>query len=169
MEKQNDEYTHDGKTYINLKFKAHEFNTLGDYRFADIVSIYDDKWVFCKHKERNTWETQGGHIETWETPLEAAKRELFEETGAISFDIEPLCDYWASGLYKGEHITAHGQAYYAVIHELGDIPGDSEMEEICFFDEISDDVTTYPDYMKEIFPIAVKKRKRSGDKSGNKI
>ena len=32
------------------------------------------------------------------------------------------------------------------------------MEEIRLFDEISDEMTTYPDYMKEIFPIAVKKR-----------
>ena len=101
MDNQNSKYSYSGKTYIKLQFKAHDFNTLGDYRFADIVSIYNDIWVFCRHKERNTWETQGGHIEAGEMPLEAAKRELYEETGAISFSIEPLCDYWASGLYKG--------------------------------------------------------------------
>ena len=169
MDNHKNEYTHDGKTYIKLVFKAHEFDTPGNYRFTDIVSIYNNKWVFCRYKERNTWETQGGHIETGETPLKAAKRELYEETGAISFEIEPLCDYWASGLYKGEHITAHGQVYYAVIHEIGDIPVYSEMEEIQLLDDISDELTTYPDYMKEIFPIAVKKRKMNGDKSGNKI
>ena len=27
--------------------------------------------------------------------MEAAKRELYEESGAIDFEIEPLCDYWA--------------------------------------------------------------------------
>ena len=42
-----------------------------------------------------TWETQGGHIEAGEQPLDAAKRELFEESGAVDFDIQPLCDYWA--------------------------------------------------------------------------
>ena len=83
---------------------------------------------------------------------------MYKETGAISFDIEPLCDYWASGLYKGENITAHGQVYYAVIHEIGNIPIDNEMEEIRLFDDIPEDMTTYPDYMKEIFPIAVKKK-----------
>ena len=25
----------------------------------------------------------------------AAKRELYEESGAVDFEIEPLCDYWA--------------------------------------------------------------------------
>lgn len=151
-------------THNKLIFKAHGFNTLGNYRFADIISIHNGKWVFCKHKNRNTWETQGGHIEKaangglGETPLEAAKRELYEETGAIKFDIEPLCDYWASGLLRGKHITAHGQVYFAVIHELGEIPEYSEMEQICLFDDIPHNQTTYPDYMKEIFPIAVKKK-----------
>lgn len=28
-------------------------------------------------------------------PLDAAKRELYEKSGAIDFDIEPLCDYRA--------------------------------------------------------------------------
>ena len=143
---------------MNLKFKAHEFNSLGDYKFADIFSVYNGKWVFCKHKDRNTWETQGGHIEPGETPLEAAKRELHEETGAISFDIEPLCDYWASGELRGEEITAHGQVYFAQIHTLGEIPCDSEMETIRLIDTIPIEQTTYPDYMREIYPLALKKR-----------
>ena len=30
-------------------------------KFAVIVSRYDGKWVFCKHKERDTYESPGGH------------------------------------------------------------------------------------------------------------
>ena len=41
------------------------------------------------HKERDTWESPGGHIDEGETPLEAAERELYEETGAIDFDFKP--------------------------------------------------------------------------------
>jgi len=42
--------------------------------------ITKGKWILSKHKKRDTWETQGGHIEDGETPLEATKRELFEES-----------------------------------------------------------------------------------------
>ncbi len=33
--------------------------------FVVIVSRHNGKWVFCKHKERSTYECPGGHIETF--------------------------------------------------------------------------------------------------------
>ena len=30
-------------------------------RFAVIISKYNNKWVFCKHRERDTYEIPGGH------------------------------------------------------------------------------------------------------------
>ena len=47
----------------------------GLLRFAVILSRSNGKWVFCKHKERNTYEVPGGHREENETILETAKRE----------------------------------------------------------------------------------------------
>ena len=32
-------------------------------KFAVIISKADGKWVFCKHKERDTYEIPGGHRE----------------------------------------------------------------------------------------------------------
>ena len=32
-------------------------------KFAVIISKSGDKWVICKHKERNTFEVPGGHRE----------------------------------------------------------------------------------------------------------
>ena len=101
---------------------ARPFNTLENYFSADIMAIYRGKWVFCMHKQRNTWEHPSGWIENGETPMEAAKRELFEETGAVKFDIEPLCDYYIDAELNGYHYKGNGQVYFAVIHTLGDLP-----------------------------------------------
>ena len=62
-------------------------------RFAVIISKADAKWVFCKHKERDTYEVPGGHRENGESILETAERELHEETGAVDFTIKPVCAY----------------------------------------------------------------------------
>ena len=62
-------------------------------RFAVIVTKTNGHWVFCKHRERNTLEVPGGHREPGEEILNTAKRELYEETGAIDFTIEPVCVY----------------------------------------------------------------------------
>jgi len=141
--------------YKNLKFKAHKFNSFDSYIFADIIAIHGGKWVFCKHKDRDTWETPGGHINDGETTLEAAKRELFEETGAISFDIESLCDYLVSAEVDGVPVVGHSQVYMATIYAFGEIPSDSEMEKICITDSIPDK-QTYPGFIEEIFPFAQK-------------
>ena len=66
-------------------------------KFAVIIARADGKWVFCKHKERDTYEVPGGHRETGESISETAKRELKEETGAIDFEIKPVCIYSVKG------------------------------------------------------------------------
>ena len=30
-------------------------------KFAVIVAKHNGKWIFCKHKERSTYEVPGGH------------------------------------------------------------------------------------------------------------
>ena len=56
-----------------MEFKTYSFNSLGDYFSADIMAVYKGQWIFCMHKERNTWEHPSGHIEEGETALDAAK------------------------------------------------------------------------------------------------
>ena len=66
-------------------------------KFAVIISKTEGKWVFCKHKERTTYEVPGGHREPGETIMDTAKRELMEETGAVEFTINPICVYSVKG------------------------------------------------------------------------
>ncbi|WP_026881105.1 NUDIX hydrolase [Clostridium akagii] len=62
-------------------------------KFAVILSKSNGKWVFCKHKNRYSYECPGGHREAGEDIVTTAKRELFEETGAIEYNLKPLCAY----------------------------------------------------------------------------
>ena len=62
-------------------------------KFAVIFAKYKGKYIFCKHKKRDTLEIPGGHREKSEAIDETARRELREETGAIHFDMKPICVY----------------------------------------------------------------------------
>lgn len=112
--------------------------TLEHYKFVVIFSEFQGKLLLSRHRARTTWETQGGHIEPGETPLEAAKRELYEESGAADFDITPLCDYRAGDQQSG----ANGMVFTAVIKALKPLP-ESEMAEIRQFDTLPENIT-YP-------------------------
>lgn len=114
------------------------------FKFAVIISKHKGKWVFCKHKERDTYEVPGGHREQDENILDTAKRELNEETGAIDFSIEPVCVYSVTGKNRvnktGEE--TYGMLYFADIHSF-DTTLKSEMELVKFFDELPTE-WTYP-------------------------
>ena len=62
-------------------------------RFAVILARSGDKWVFCKHRERDTYEVPGGHREPGEDIYTTARRELYEETGALIYTLQPVCVY----------------------------------------------------------------------------
>ena len=106
-------------------------------KFAVIIAKHQDKWVFCKHKERDTYEIPGGHREQGESIIEAAKRELTEETGAIDFKIEPICVYSVTGKNR-VNITGEetfGMLYYAEISYFSEKLY-NEIERIELFDEL---------------------------------
>jgi 8-oxo-dGTP diphosphatase len=119
-------------------------NSRDNYKYVMTFARHGGKWLFSRHKERDTWETQGGHVEAGETPLEAAKRELYEESGATFFDITPICDCHVSDERGGDF----GQVFYAEVHVLGAMPPEFEMAEVRAFDTLPD-ALTYP----EITPV----------------
>ncbi|MBQ2736175.1 MAG: NUDIX domain-containing protein [Clostridia bacterium] len=123
-------------------------------KFAVIIAKSKGKWVFCKHKERNTYEIPGGHREQGESIEDAARRELCEETGAIKFDIKPLCVYSVTGKNRvnEQGNETFGMLFFADIREF-ETELHSEMEQIALFSELPTDNWTYP----LIQPILAKK------------
>lgn len=111
-------------------------------KFAVIISRTKGKWVFCKHKERDTYEVPGGHREAGENILETAERELYEETGAIDFEITPVCVYSviAEDNFNGKE--TFGMLYYANIKTFEE-ELHSEIEKIYITEKLVDK-WTYP-------------------------
>lgn len=125
-------------------------------KFAVIIAEYNGRYVFCKHRERTTLEIPGGHREAGETILEAAKRELCEETGAAEFDIQPVCAYSVTGKNRvnstGEE--SFGMLYYAEIFSLGVLH--SEIERIVLTDVLPES-WTYPEIQPELIKEAARR------------
>ncbi len=112
--------------------------------YAVITAKHGDRWIFCKHRERESYEFPGGHIEDGEAPESAAIRELFEETGAVDFDIRPVCIYSANEFDDdGREIGTEtfGAVYFADVRSLTSL--EYEIESIIFSDG-KDINWTYP-------------------------
>jgi 8-oxo-dGTP diphosphatase len=116
------------------------------WEYAVIAAKYQGKWVFCRHKKRTTWEIPGGHREAGESVDECARRELYEETGAVKFELLPIQGYSAS---DGKGI-GYGVLYYAEITELSAIPSEFEIGEIQLCEDAPRELT-YPEIQGHLF------------------
>ncbi len=123
-------------------------------KFAVIIAKIDDKLIFCKHKERDTYEIPGGHREEGENILDTAKRELYEETGAIDFSIDPVCVYSVTASWNFDGRETFGMLYFANVYEL-EQELHNEIEKIILVREMSGE-WTYP----EIQPRLLEEAKR---------
>lgn len=77
-------------------------------------------------------------MEPGETPMQAAKRELYEESGITDCSLTPLWDYefiWPNG--AGQN---NGRVFYAEVNSLGSLP-ESEMSRIELFDGVPENYT----------------------------
>lgn len=112
-------------------------------RFAVVVAQAQGRWVFCKHKQRDTFECPGGKREPGESILAAAERELREESGAASFRLYPVCVYSViRGARDNPEEESFGMLYYGEIFSFeGELH--SEMERVELFDHLPEQ-WTYP-------------------------
>lgn len=126
-----------------MEIKFYNKNTLDRKKYSVIIPLYKGKLVLVKHEKRDTLELPGGHIEKGETAEMAAKRELYEESGATSFKLNYLCDY--SVEKNGD--LGYGSVFMAYINKFGDLPN-FEMEDKFLVKEIPKNLT-YPEIQRE--------------------
>lgn len=117
--------------------KVNFYDSIDDsmLKFAVIITKHNGKWVFCKHRERSKWEVPGGHREQGEDILETAKRELYEETGAINFEINPICIYSVTAPDNFDEKETFGKLFFAEIHTF-EKDLHSEIEKIAIMNEL---------------------------------
>lgn len=107
-------------------------------KYAVIMTRYNDQWLFVRHKDRTTWEIPGGRREPNEDIIRTAERELVEETGAMSFDLKPVCAYCVTR----DSQRTYGLLCYAEIVELGSELV-MEIVEVKGYEDLPD-ALTYP-------------------------
>lgn len=127
------------------KIKTYDLGFCDETEYTRVVCVskYKDKFVFSYNKKRKGQEIPGGHIEEGETWKEAAKREMYEETGAVKINLEPVC------VYK---INSFALLCFCEILELTELPKEYEIEKIIFSDSLLDNLT-FPEVYKLYFDI----------------
>lgn len=111
-------------------------------KFAVIITRSAGKWVFCKHRERDTYEVPGGHREKGECIDDTARRELYEETGAVQFTIKPVCVYSVIAGEGDARTETFGKLYFAEVSQFEE-QLHSEIEKIILTDTLVEN-WTYP-------------------------
>ncbi len=120
-------------------------------QYSVVAARHQQQWVCVRLKSLSTWCFPGGRREEGETIEENARRELFEETGALEYSLTPL------GLYGVDHRQPSpphrhirytwGGFYAAEIHKFGSIPEEFEIAERRLFPEFPLHAARFPQIM----------------------
>ena len=91
-----------------------------------IFARHEDRVLLIKHKRLGTWLPVGGELDPGETPLEAARRELFEETGLEGrFHLQLGVEGTPPGFLGYEEHTAGSKGLHLNFVFVADVAGDT--------------------------------------------
>ena len=138
-----------------MKVKFYEKADDALFQFAVIITRTEGNYVFCKHRQRETLEVPGGHREPGEAILDTAKRELYEETGALEFALWPVCVYSVTAADNFDGQETFGMLYFAEVKRFeGELH--SEIEKIIITKEMPK-AWTYPEIQPKLLEEAGKR------------
>lgn len=132
--------------------------------YVVISAIKDGGWLFVRHRTRGGYEMPAGHPEAGEESVTAAVRELMEETGALTFTIEPVCYYsvTVNGLRK------YGRLFYAVIESAGEVTDTEEIAGVTIFRRRPSKLSL-PEVMTFLHSKAVEYRRKRDRRGADRI
>ncbi len=79
---------------VQLSFTKNPFSS--EPKHVWVITKHQNKWLLTKHKDRG-YEFPGGKVEDGESPEEAAKREVLEETGGVVSELLYVGQYYVNG------------------------------------------------------------------------
>lgn len=97
--------------------------------YVVIAARHEGGWLFVRHRRRGGWEMAAGHPDEGEGSVEAAVRELTEETGALDFVMQPVT-YYSVDAGAGKQ---YGRLFLAEIQTLGELTDTDEIESVRVF------------------------------------
>jgi 8-oxo-dGTP diphosphatase len=116
---------------ISLTFNHEKF--LPDAGHVLVWAFADDEKktiVLTRHRRRG-WEVPGGKVDRGETPVDAAHRELFEETGVKTESLRWIGQYVIHSVDKGKPTVKN--IYIGKVQEWNEIPAGFETLECKTF------------------------------------
>ncbi len=129
---------------IEILFNNEGKNLINKSSGSLVYAFFKGKFVMSWHPMRRGWEIPAGRRKNDETAEDCAKREVFEETGAITNKLVPLGVYTVNK-NKNKKIIA---VYTADIEKFETKPDWSETGIVKLFDELPDKLS-YNDLIYE--------------------